>query len=216
MARLDLWRQGEPPGGWRGGVNRASTPHRKWRATILTTAAGVLAIGLARFTVLPPKLLYNGSASAPIGFYTVDTAAAINVGDMVVLTPPTGMRELINERGYLPPDVPLVKRIVAAKGDHVCARNGVIAIDDRVVLRAKKSDSRGRPMPIWQGCRVLDRGEVFVAMSDVEDSLDSRYFGPIDTDLIIGKVSPVWTSTVPLLPRSDDNVAPSARPNPEQ
>jgi hypothetical protein len=59
---------------------------------------------------------------------------------------------------------------------------------------------------------MLDQGEVFFAMSDVEDSLDSRYFGPIDTDLIIGKVSPVWTSAVPLLPQSDDNVAPTARP----
>jgi hypothetical protein len=53
-------------------------------------------------------------------------------------------------------------------------------------------------------------------MSDVEDSLDSRYFGPIDTDLIIGKVSPVWTSTVPLLSHSDDNIAPTARPIPDQ
>jgi conjugative transfer signal peptidase TraF len=216
MARPDLWRQGEPPGGWRGGASRASTPRRNWRATILTTAAGVLAITLATFTVIPPKLLYNGSASAPIGFYTVDTAAAIQVGDLVVLTPPPGMRDLIVERGYLPPDVPLVKRIVAAKGDHVCAQHGVVAINDRVVLTAKKSDSQGRTMPIWDGCRVLDQGEVFVAMSDVEDSLDSRYFGPIDDDLIIGKVSPVWTSSTPLIPQSDIIVAPSARPDIDQ
>jgi conjugative transfer signal peptidase TraF len=216
MARPDIWRQGEPPGGWRGGAHRASTPRRNWRATILTTAVGVLAISLATFTVLPPKLLYNGSASAPIGFYTVDAAAAIQVGDMVVLTPPPGMRDLIVKRGYLPPDVPLVKRIIAAKGDHVCARNGVVAIHDRNVLRAKNSDSQGRPMPIWNGCRVLDQGEVFVAMSDVEDSLDSRYFGPIDTHLIIGKVSPVWASTVPLVSQFDDNVAPTARPIPDQ
>jgi conjugative transfer signal peptidase TraF len=216
MARPDIWRQGEPPGGWRGGADRASTPRRTWRATILTTAAGVLAIGLTTFTILPPRLLYNGSASAPIGFYTVAAAAAIQVGDMVVLTPPPGMRDLAVERGYLPPDVPLVKRIVAAKGDHVCAQYSVVVINDRIVLRAKKSDSQGRLMPIWNGCRVLERGEVFVAMSDVEDSLDSRYFGPIEIDLIIGKVSPVWTSTVPLVSQSDDNLAPAAQPIPDQ
>ncbi|MEZ5874801.1 MAG: S26 family signal peptidase [Hyphomicrobiales bacterium] len=216
MARRDIWRQGEPPGGCRGGAHRASRPRRKWRSTILTTAAGVLAIGLATFTVMSPKLLYNGSASAPIGFYTVDAAATIQAGDMVVLTPPPGMRDLIVERGYLPSDVPLVKRIVATKGDHVCAQYGVVAINDRIVLRAKNSDSRGRPMPVWNGCRVLDQGEVFVAMSDIEDSLDSRYFGPIDDDLIIGKVSPVWASTVPLVSQSDDNVAPTARPIPDQ
>lgn len=186
-------------------------PRRNWRATVLTTAVGVLAIGLPTFTVIPPKLLYNGSASAPIGFYTVDAGGEIHVGDMVVLTPPPGIRDLIVERGYLPPDVPLVKRIVAAQGDHVCAQNGIVAINGRSVLRAKISDSQGRPMPVWNGFRVLGQGEYFVAMSDVAVSFDSRYFGPIDGALIIGKVSPIWTSTMPFALPTEDKVTPSVR-----
>ena len=49
------------------------------------------------------------------------------------------------------------------------------------------------PLPAWQGCRVIARGEVFLMNWDEPQSLDSRYFGPIPLSAIIGRAEPVWT-----------------------
>ena len=40
-------------------------------------------------------------------------------------------------------------------------------------------DRRGRPLPVWQGCRVVGADEVFVMNWQSADSLDGRYFGPV-------------------------------------
>jgi type IV secretory pathway protease TraF len=47
-------------------------------------------------------------------------------------------------------------------------------------------------MPFWQGCRVLQTGEVFV-LADHPGSFDSRYFGPLDTASIAGRAVLLWS-----------------------
>jgi type IV secretory pathway protease TraF len=59
--------------------------------------------------------------------------------------------------------------------------------------QARERDSRGRPLPSWQGCRVIDVGEIFVMNWQSVDSLDSRYFGPITASAVIGHALPIWT-----------------------
>ena len=53
--------------------------------------------------------------------------------------------------------------------------------------------SCGRPLPVWQGCRVVAGGEVFLMNRQSEDSLDGRYFGPLPTTTIVGRADPLWT-----------------------
>jgi len=52
--------------------------------------------------------------------------------------------------------------------------------------RALARDGHGRELPVWQGCRTLGVGEIFVMNWDVQDSLDGRYFGPIPKNSIVG------------------------------
>jgi hypothetical protein len=66
---------------------------------------------------------------------------------------------------------------------------------DRIVDvgEAYERDGRGRPLPVWHGCRIIADGDVFVMNWQAEDSLDGRYFGPLPASAIIGRAVPVWT-----------------------
>ena len=74
------------------------------------------------------------------------------------------------------------------------ARAGrAIAVDGVPLGEARDRDSLGRDLPVWQGCRVIAEGEVFLMNPDVGDSLDGRYFGPFPASAVIGHAIPLFT-----------------------
>ena len=156
-------------------------------ATLLVTAVPALALGLASVAGLPKKLIYNASASAPPGLYWLD-GRPIERGDYVLVRVPMGVRALIAERGYLPSNVPLIKRFMGIKGDEICREATRLSINGKTVAEARMRDGLGRPMPVWQGCRVLAGDRVFL-LQDHPDSFDGRYFGPVDRRLIMGRAT---------------------------
>lgn len=137
--------------------------------------------------------MWNATASAPVGLYRVEPAASLRRGGFVLAWLPDAARRLAAERDYLPADVPLVKRIAALAGDTVCCEQARVTINGIAVATALRADNWGRSLPHWSGCRTLGQYEVFLLMPDVPDSFDGRYFGPIKTDAIIGKLVPLWT-----------------------
>jgi conjugative transfer signal peptidase TraF len=141
-----------------------------------------------------PRLVWNASASAPLGLYWL-AGGPVSRGDFVLAALPDSARRLAAERGYLSAGVPLVKRVAASGGDTVCAvaTTITITIDGDAVAARLAADSRGRPLPAWAGCQVLRDGEFFLLMPDVPDSFDSRYFGPVAASSIIGRLVPLWT-----------------------
>lgn len=152
-----------------------------------------LGIGLPIVARPLPRLVYNGSASAPFGFYRVVPAAPVRRGDLVLARLPQPAAQLAASRRYLPRSVPVVKRIAALDGDLVCAQSGVVSINSRVAARTLPVDSEDRLLPAWHECRPLASGEVFLLMTDAPASFDSRYFGPIPAAAIIGRLVPLWT-----------------------
>jgi conjugative transfer signal peptidase TraF len=157
------------------------------------TALGTLAIVASTADIWPTRLIYNASASVPIGWYSVDDAVDLRVGDIVVARPPMRAERLLIERGYLAPNVPLLKRVAAEAGALVCRSNRMIVIGKTVVGTAREADALGRPLPRWSGCRELRPGEVFLLNHDAPGSFDGRYFGPTSARDIIGKARPLWT-----------------------
>jgi len=157
------------------------------RALLFGTAIPVLALGLASVVSLPKKLIYNASASAPIGFYWIDEQP-VERGDYVLVNVPEQVRKLVIEREYLPPDVPLLKRVVGLDGDRICRRSDEISVNGTVVATAKSRDGQGREMPDWHGCHFLTEHTVFL-LQDHPQSFDGRYFGPVDRRLIIGRAT---------------------------
>jgi conjugative transfer signal peptidase TraF len=156
-------------------------------------AIGLLFGGLGLTIASPPRplLVWNPSASAPIGLYAVGGRTGINRGDMVIAWVPDRWRRLAATRRYIPLNVPLVKRVAAVPGDVVCATDGHIFVDGRWAAWQRPYDGRDRPMPAWHGCATLGDG-AFLLLMDAPDSFDGRYFGPTGGPDIIGKATLLW------------------------
>jgi conjugative transfer signal peptidase TraF len=160
---------------------------------VMATCFAALSIGVAALFHPTPKLLWNASASVPIGLYTVHRAGALHVGELLVVTPPEPLASFLDHRRYLPKGVPLLKRVVALAGQTVCRTQRTIFVDGVAIGDALGRDHLGRPLPVWQGCRLIAAGEVFLMNRQSPDSLDGRYFGPLPTTTIVGRADPLWT-----------------------
>jgi conjugative transfer signal peptidase TraF len=172
-------------------VSQTFSRHRSLqvRASLVGLGIGVLLGTIAH----PPKvrLLWNASASAPVGLYLITPATSLEVGDMVAVRTPAGVRKLAAMRGYLPSGVPLVKRIAATRGSRVCAMRTRIIVNGLTLAHRRKRDAEGRLMPWWNGCRRLRTGQ-FLLLNRPAGSFDSRYFGPVGKEAILGKAVLLW------------------------
>ncbi|ARE40962.1 Type IV secretory pathway, protease TraF [Rhodovulum sp. P5] len=166
---------------------------KRARPSLLIGSAGIALIAFSAIIHANPILVWNASASVPIGFYAVQPLDTPNVGDLVVLEPPSPLGDWLLEHGYLGADVPLIKHVAAIPGQRVCRTGVTISIDGETVATARERDRFARPLPVWQGCQRLTNDQVFFLNPDTEASLDGRYFGPLPRDTIIGRTVPIWT-----------------------
>lgn len=157
------------------------------------TALAVIGIAAAAMVDMPVKLIWNATASAPVGFYTVEPAGRIEVPDLVAIMPPEPLAGFMVGHGYVARDVPLLKRVLGLPGQRVCRAGRTITVDNVEMGDALERDRIGRDLPVWQGCRLIAEGELFLMNWDVRDSLDGRYFGPIPASSVIGRALPLWT-----------------------
>ena len=140
--------------------------------------------------VFPPKpaILYNPSPSAKIGFYKLSQKEPPRIGLQVAAYAPEWARRMSDERGYLPYDYPLIKSVVAVKGDEVCYHKMGVSVPDGSVVPVQLRDRQGREMPVKSGCIILKSDEYFLVSPDVQAGFDSRYFGPVKLENILGTV----------------------------
>uniref|UniRef100_UPI0035CA176E S26 family signal peptidase n=1 Tax=uncultured Sphingomonas sp. TaxID=158754 RepID=UPI0035CA176E len=170
---------------------------RRRRAALLRVRAALLAAGITCIGVTiaappAPRLVWNASASAPIGLYRVIPGDRPAAGDTVIAWLPTAPRALAARRHYLPANVPLVKRVVAGPGDSICARGPVITVNGYRMAIRRAADRAGRPMPWWSGCRTLHDRQLFLLMTASPDSFDGRYFGPSEARDLVGRATLLW------------------------
>ncbi|PCI52868.1 MAG: plasmid transfer protein traf [Alphaproteobacteria bacterium] len=137
----------------------------------------------------PPKqkLLYNPSASAPIGWYKLEDKSPLKIGDQVAAYAPDWARKLADERRYLPYEYPMIKTILASSGTQICASNNLVSVPNHPVITSLSQDSLGRNMPKLSGCFTLKTDEYFLISPDVQMGFDSRYFGAVAGKNILGK-----------------------------
>lgn len=194
MARRNSPPHGTPLLDW-GEQLRAAKQHRR-RLTRRATITGIGITLLALTIALPPapRLVWNASASAPIGLYAVSPGAEIDPGDMVIARVPEPLRMMAARRRYIPANVPLVKRVAAAAGDEVCALRDQIFVNGEPVAARRSTDAQGRPMPWWTGCVRLQRRQLFLLMADSLASFDGRYFGVTEGRSVVGKARLIWAS----------------------
>lgn len=166
--------------------------HRYVLATAIaasTFAAAFVAVAVADPL---PRVIWNASASAPIGLYRIHRESDPPTGTLVAIVPPERLSRWLSARGYLPEGVPLLKHVAAKAGQRVCRIGDAVSVDARRVAIARARDGRGRPLPVWQGCRTLQSGELLLLNPAHPDSLDGRYFGPLPASAVIGRATPLW------------------------
>ena len=176
---------------WGDALRAAKLQRRKLaRRAALIAIGGTILLGSAVFPPAP-RLVWNASASAPIGLYTVAPDSLAEPGDMVIARVPEPFRRLAAIRRYLPMNVPLVKRVAAAAGDEVCALDQEIFVNGRPAAERRRVDGAGRVMPMWSGC-VLLRGRQLFLLTDAPASFDGRYFGVTEGTDIVGRARLLW------------------------
>lgn len=169
------------------------------RSTIVW--AGLFSTAFAAIAAFQPhpRILWNASASAPIGLYSVGGSVAPEFGDYVVIQPPQHIARFVAERQYLPEGVPLLKQVAALPGQIVCRTGAIVTVDAAPSATARSRDSVSRAMPVWQGCRRISADELFL-LNPAADSLDGRYFGPVPASSVIGIARPVLVRRAPGAP----------------
>jgi conjugative transfer signal peptidase TraF len=149
----------------------------------------------------------NTSASLPRGLYAEVPSAWMGRpgrGDLVVACPPPAAAELARRRSYLADGpcaagaaggaAPLGKVVLAVAGDEVIVAAAGLAVNGRAVpaSRLVPRDAAGRPLPhpAFGGCRVHP-GELWLFAPYHPRSYDSRYFGPVATAAVRGRLVPL-------------------------
>jgi conjugative transfer signal peptidase TraF len=169
------------------GRRRCANPAR----TVLGLLA-VSALTTALTCIASSHLVWNRTASLPLGLYYRSSETRPYEGGLVALRVPPTVRPLVHERRYLPDGSLLIKPVAAVAGDFVCTRRGILYINGEPFGRILPCDSEGRELPAYEGCGALPEGQVFLA-SHHPGSFDSRSFGPVDIHALQGTVTPLWT-----------------------
>jgi conjugative transfer signal peptidase TraF len=139
-----------------------------------------------------PRLVWNGSASAPLGLYAIVQDCPCPTGTLVLIRAPEAVADDLAKRGLLTPSMPLLKRVAAGPGQRVCRSETLIIIDDLPSARARLHDLSGNPLPRWSGCHLLRQTEFFL-LNKPPLSYDSRYFGPVTAENVLGRARPLLT-----------------------
>lgn len=97
--------------------------------------------------------------------------------DIIVFANPAGGREAI-------------KRVVAVGGQQVALRDAELFVDGALVEEPQVD--RSRIDGTWFGPVTVPVGTVFVLGDSRSGSIDSRVYGPVPLDSIIGRVAVFW------------------------
>jgi type IV secretory pathway protease TraF len=111
---------------------------------VMTTYVSAL---VACVTVLlhpSPRLIWNASASVPIGLYAVHPAVTLRTNELLVVTPPEPLATFLGARRYLPKGIPLMTHVAALPGQTVCRTGETVTIDGITVGAALDRDHLGR------------------------------------------------------------------------
>lgn len=158
---------------------------------LFVSAIGVALVAVSASQTLPKRLVWNASPSVPTRLYWI-TYGSPKPGDIVLVELPEPYKTIADQRGYLPKNLPALKRVRALSGDQVCRFGRTVFINGAAVSVAQLHDNRGLKLPEWRGCRTLKPHEVFL-LTDNPKSFDGRYFGPVDRSAITGIAHALWT-----------------------
>jgi len=173
--------------------------HKVIRSLCVVLGGMVIGFTIMAVMAVGSGYRFNPTSSAPVGIWKISSEKPhkLNVGEYVLICPP--VHEVLNsliKQGRMfkgrcdSGTVPFIKEVVAhSKGTFRVEDDGVY-IDDEVIPKTA-------PYP-WEHLIPAPPSEInsdeFVAIQTLHvGSIDSRYFGPLPVDDVIGVIEPIWT-----------------------
>ena len=176
----------------------------KRRTIFLCAGMGLAALFIAamlqRLVHNRMAIVYNPTDSVARGWYWIgrfDRVTPLRENSIVLARLPIDTRAFADQRGYLPGETPILKRVGAVAPQSVCVQGTIVRIDRVAVATLRMHDGQGRPLQSWSQCRPLVAGEVFLLSDTNPASFDSRYFGPLTMSSVVGIAQPLWTWSSP-------------------
>ncbi len=101
----------------------------------------------------------------------------------------------------------LVKRVIGLPGERLRIRDGVVYINGRELIEPYVKEPWRGDLPEL----TIPEGMYFVMGDNRNNSLDSRVFGPVREDLVVGKAMASWwpTSKIGRVPNEEPQLAPA-------
>ena len=192
--------------------------HRTTRRDFAMLAAILSGVGGATVVWRRSGLVFNHTASMPIGFYRIDRAQRVPSrnpppqlarGATVVWCLPEALVCEARKRGYLvrgscPGDAePMLKVVAAVAGDTVVVDSAGMQVNGRRLPNSRplRLDSRGlRLSGVAYGTYVVPPDTAWLWSPHHALSFDSRYFGGVPLSGLVGFASPVWVRKLAPLP----------------
>lgn len=165
---------------------------------ILLMTGCMLALSIMIATLAGIRI--NTTRSYQRGIYLM-TNDPIEKGALVIFCPAdTSAFRQARERGYIGAGFCpggygyMIKKIMAAKGDHVEMAASGVYVNGKLLPNSKPADNdaEGQPLPHTQIKTVLDEHTVLLMSDYSPKSFDARYFGLIDKKNVISSVKLVW------------------------
>jgi signal peptidase I len=165
-------------------------PRRRWRRTVLEWL-GVIGGGIAIALLVEAFLIQAFWIPSPSMEPTLDVGDRVLVnklsynfhdvhrGDVVVFERPPGAST--GENGEIKD---LIKRVIAVGGDTIEGKDGEVFVNgERIDEDYLEPGTPTDNLPL----ETIPEGHVFVMGDNRTNSEDSRIFGPIDEDVIVGR-----------------------------
>lgn len=118
--------------------------------------------------------LLNWLPFIDINDHVVSPFGSVERGDIVVFNPPND-------------DKPYIKRIIGLPGDEIAFRDGHVFVNGEQLDEAHIVKQTNCPTASCREPTIVPEGHVYVLGDNRTSSEDSRFFGPITIDSIIGK-----------------------------
>ena len=156
---------------------------KKFKVLTIFFIVSCLVVNMVLNKEFNSRVYLNTSKSLPRGLYLIKNVTP-QIGDLVIIDLPVAHKNLLSKQASLKFEGLLLKPIIAMGGDYVCNDQNSILINQNIKLSCKDT------MQLYQICRNLQSEELFVAITATDNSLDSRYFGPITNKDIKAVVRP--------------------------
>lgn len=138
-------------------------------------------------------LYLNLTPSEKLGIYLLTPLKTNPMpGDLVLFAVPNQAKPYILGRGWMKEGGMLLKHIGAVKGDKVLIDEESIFINGKYIGPVSQNDSKGLPLPKLRGEFKIKPDHFLPIATNIPNSFDGRYFGPVPYKLIKGEAIPIF------------------------